>query len=42
MAHLQAGTIEPVRDASGSDRGRVDVVDCDPFPEELDLECEPF
>ncbi len=28
----QASKIERVRDASGSDGGRVDVVDCSPFP----------
>ncbi len=43
MAHLQAGKIERVRDANGLDGGRVDVVDCGPFPTgELDLDCEAF
>ncbi len=41
MAHLQASKIERVCDASRSDGGRVDVVDCDPFPTgELHLDCE--
>ncbi len=40
---MQASKIERVRDASGSDRGRVDVVDCGPFPTgELDLDSEAF
>ncbi len=39
MAHLQASKIKRVRDASGSDGGRVDVVDCGPFPKgELNLD----
>ncbi len=43
MAHLEASKIERVCDASGSDGGRVDVVDCDPFPTgELHLDCETF
>ncbi len=29
---MQASKIERVRDASGSDGGRVGVVDCGPFP----------
>ncbi len=42
-AYLQASKIERVRDASGSDGGRVDVVDCGPFPTgELDLDIETF
>ncbi len=43
MAHLQANKIERVRDASRSDGGRVDAVDCGPFPTgELNLNCEAF
>ncbi len=38
MAHLQAGKIECVRDASGMDGDRVELVDCGPFPTEA-LEC---
>ncbi len=34
VAHLQASKIELVRDANGSDGGRVDVVDCGPFRRE--------
>ncbi len=41
MAHFQASRIERVRDGSGSDGDRVDVVDCGLFPTgELDLNCE--
>ncbi len=41
MTHLEASKIERVRDASGSDGGRVDVVDCGPFPAgKLNLDCE--
>ncbi len=40
---MQVRKIERVRDASGSDGGRVDVVDCKPFlTGELDLDCEAF
>ncbi len=43
VAHLQTSKIERVRDASGSDGGRVDVVDCSPFTTgELVLDCEAF
>ncbi len=43
MAHLQASKIDCVRDANGSDGGRVDAVDCGPFPTgELNLDCEAF
>ncbi len=41
MAHLEASKVERVRDASGSDGGRADVVDCGPFPTvEPDLDSE--
>ncbi len=40
---MQASKIERVRDASRSDGGRVDVVDCVQFPTgELNLDCEAF
>ncbi len=43
MAYLQVSEIERVRDASGSDGGRLDVMDCGPFPTgELNLDCETF
>ncbi len=39
---MQAKKIGRVRDASGSDGGRVDLVDCGPFPTgELNLGREP-
>ncbi len=43
VAHLQASKIELVRDASGADGGRVDVVNSGPFRlSELDLDYEAF
>ncbi len=43
VTHLEASKIERVRDASGSDGGRIDVVDCGPFPAgKLNLDCEAF
>ncbi len=40
---MEASKIERVRDASGTDGGRVDVVDCGPFPVgKLNLDCEAF
>ncbi len=40
---MQASKIECVRDAIGSDGGRVDAEDCGPFPTgELDLDSETF
>ncbi len=43
VALLHASIIYRVRDASRSDGGRVDVVDCGPFPAgELNLDCEAF
>ncbi len=40
---MQACKIERVRDASGSDGGRVDVVDRGPFPTgELNVDFEAF
>ncbi len=43
VTHLQASKVEGVRDASGSEGDRVDVVDCDPFPKrKLDLDSEAF
>ncbi len=40
---MQACKIERVRDASGSDGGRVNVVDCGPVPTgELGLDSEAF
>ncbi len=39
----KSSKIKRARDAGGSDRGRVDVVVCGPFPMgELDLDCEAF
>ncbi len=43
MARLQVSKVERVRDASGSNGDRVNVVDCAPFPTgERDLLCEAF
>ncbi len=40
---MEASKIERVCDASESDGGLVDVVDCGPFPAgELNLDCEAF
>ncbi len=40
---LQTRKIKPVRDASGSDGSRVEVMGCGPFPtRELNLGCETF
>ncbi len=43
VAHLEASKIERVRDASGSDGGRVDVVDYGLLPTgKLNLDCGAF